>query len=132
MRRYVEAIESGDDEAIVDLLASDVLVSHRPYGGNACPEVTWYQGRQTAVDAWAPALHGSMARELRVVEFWVNNQPAVATYDRLPGTNPHRAFSLTVLRTAGARIAEVVNLSPDQFPALVLPMELAAGLAHNE
>jgi RNA polymerase sigma-70 factor, ECF subfamily len=125
VRRYVEAVESGDDEAIADLLASDVLVSHQPHGGNAVPEVTWYQGRRTALDAWAPALHGSMALDMRLVEFWVNNQPAVATYGRLPGTIPHRAFSLTVLRTTGDRITEVVNLSPDQFPALGLPMELA-------
>lgn len=108
------------------LLASDVLVSHQPHGGNASPEVAWYRGRQTTMNAWAPALYGSMALDMRMVEFWVNNQPAVATYARLPGTTPHRAFSLTVLRTTGDRIAEVVNLSPDQFPALGLPMELAA------
>jgi RNA polymerase sigma-70 factor (ECF subfamily) len=125
VRRYVEAVESRDDAAIADLLASDVLVSHRPYGGNASPEVTWYRGRRTAIDAWAPALHGSMALDLRLVERRVNNQPAVATYARLPGTTPHRAFSLTVLRIVGDRISEVVNLSPDQFPALALPMELA-------
>ncbi|AXB43913.1 RNA polymerase subunit sigma-70 [Amycolatopsis albispora] len=126
VRRYVEAVESGDDEAIATLLAADVLVSHQPHGGNATPEVTWYRGRQTTVDAWAPALHGSMALDLRLVEFGVNNQPAVATYGRLPGTTPHRAFSLTVLRTTGEHITEIVNLSPAQFPALGLPMELPA------
>ncbi|QFU87997.1 RNA polymerase subunit sigma-70 [Amycolatopsis sp. YIM 10] len=132
VRRYAEAVESGDDQAIASLLAEDVLVSHQPHGGNAVPEVTWYQGRQTTVDAWAPALHGSMALDLRLVEFRVNNQPAVATYGRLPGT-PHRAFSLTVLRTSGDRITEVVNLSPDRFPALGLPMDLPAkAVAGNE
>ncbi len=132
VRRYIEAIESGDDEAIASLLTSGVLVSHQPYGGNATPEVTWYQGRQTAVDAWAPALHGSLALDLRLVEFWVNNQPAVATYARLPGTIPHRAFSLTLLCVTGGRIAEVVNLSPDQFPVLGLPLEpVAKDLANN-
>lgn len=125
LRRYVEAIESGDDEMIAGLLDAHVLVSHQPYGGNASPDVTWYQGRAAALEAWAPALHGRMALDLRVVEFWVNDQPAVATYGRLPGTATHRGFSLTVLCATADRIVEIVNLSPDQFPLLGLPMELA-------
>jgi RNA polymerase sigma-70 factor (ECF subfamily) len=124
VRRFADAIESGQDEAIGALLTSDVLVGHQPYGGNASSEVTWYQGRRAVLDAWAPALHGDLPLDMRLVEFWVNSQPALATYARLPGTAPLRAFGLTVLSISGSRITEIVNLSPDQFPALGLPMEL--------
>lgn len=126
LRRYVAAVEAADDAAIADLLTEDVLVSHQPYAGQGTAEVGWYRGRDAVIAAWAPALHGSMALDLRLRPVWVNREPAVASYGRLPGTDVHRAFGLAVLRVADGRVAEVINLATDQFPALDLPTQLTS------
>lgn len=124
VRRYIAAIESGNDTAIAELLSPDVVVSHQPYAGQGTAEVSWYGGRDAVIHAWAPAIHGPMSLALRLIAVKVNGQPAVASYGRLPGTGPHRAFGLAVLRIVESRIAEVTNLSAEQFPVLGLPTQL--------
>lgn len=118
---YVRAVESGDDAAIAALLAEDVVISHQPFGGHGTGEVGWYAGRETAIEAWAPALHGPPPLHLVLVPLRVNRQPALACYAQLPGTVGHRAFGLTVLRIEAGQIVEETNLSPEQFGALGLP-----------
>lgn len=123
IRRYVDAVEGGDQAAIAALLSEDAVVGHQPWAGQPTAEVGWYAGRQTIVEAWAPAF----PLELRLVEVRVNRQPAVASYARLPGTAEHRAFALTVLTLdASGLITEVTNLKPDQLALVGLPQTLPA------
>ena len=51
----------------------------------------------------------------------------MAAYIRLPGTDEHRAFGLTVLRIEDGLVAEVTNLTPDQVPVFGLPTTVPAG-----
>lgn len=124
LRRYVAAIEAGDDVAIAALLRHDAIVSHQPFAGDDEPEIVWYQGRETILAGWAPALHGLVPLDLRCVGVWVNRQPAVASYARLPGTTEHRAFGLAVLHLHDDLVVEVVNLTADRFGVLGLPDRL--------
>ena len=124
--RYVEALEAGDDGTIAALLRSDAIVSHQPFAGDGEPDVVWYQGRETILAGWAPALHGPIPIDLRCVGVWVNRQPAVASYARLPGSAEHRGFGLAVLHLERNLIAEVVNLSAEHFAAVGLPDRLPA------
>jgi RNA polymerase sigma-70 factor (ECF subfamily) len=124
VRQYIRAVEAGDDAAIGALLRIDAVVSHQPGAGTVATTPEWYQGRGTIVDAWEPALHGPVSLHMRLVEVQVNRQPAVASYVRLPGVAEHRAFGLAVLRLDGDQIAEIVNLTPDQFSNVGLPVTL--------
>ena len=124
LSRYVAALEAGDDAAIAALLRADAIVSHQPFAGDGEHDVVWYQDRETILAGWAPALHGPIPIDLRCVGVWVNRQPAVASYARLPGSAEHRGFGLAVLLLDHGVIAEVVNLSADHFTAVGLPDRL--------
>jgi RNA polymerase sigma-70 factor (ECF subfamily) len=122
LRRYMAAIERSDDAALAALLRDDVRVGHQPgAGGHTGAEPAWYQGRETVLASWAPALHGPDAVEFRFVPVGANRQPAAATYIRPPGGAEFVAFGLTVLRTEGGAVAEVTVFSPEVFAAFDLP-----------
>jgi RNA polymerase sigma-70 factor (ECF subfamily) len=126
VRRYVDAVEAGDDAAIAALLHDDVVVTHQAgAGGHQGPDPLRYTGRATVIDAWAPALHGPQPLHMRLVELWANRQPGVASYVRFPGTGEHRAFGLALMRVHDARIVEITNLTPDQLEAIGLPLTLS-------
>jgi RNA polymerase sigma-70 factor, ECF subfamily len=125
LQRYMDAIERADDAAIATLLRVDARVSHQPgAGGHTGPEPIWYQGRETIVAGWAPALHGPDALDFRLVPTRANRQPAAATYVRLPGDSQHRGFGLAVLRVEDAAVAEITVFVPDLFPKFGLPRTL--------
>ena len=121
VRRYIDALERADDEAIAALLAPDAVVSHQPgAGGHDGAEPAWYGGIATILEGWAPALHDP-ALDMRLREVRANRQPGAASYVRLPGTDVHRAFAVTLLRVEGGRVVEVVNFTPDRVAAFGLP-----------
>jgi RNA polymerase sigma-70 factor, ECF subfamily len=122
VRRYIDAIERADDDAISALLSDDAVVSHQPgAGGNDTREPACYSGRATIISAWAPALHGPTPLEMRMYELRANRQPGVASYIRLPGTTEHRAFTLSLMRVQDGLIAEIDNFVPEQLAAFGLP-----------
>lgn len=97
--------------------------------GRSCHESTepgWYASRDEVIAAWAPALHSARPVEMRMVEVWANRRPAVASYVRLPDTDEHRPFGLALLRLEDGLVAEVTNLTTDQFRAFGLPSEPTA------
>jgi RNA polymerase sigma-70 factor (ECF subfamily) len=117
VRRYIDAVDRADDAAIAALLASDAVVSHQPgAGGNDTTEPAWYAGVDTILAAWAPALHGPPL-DLRWQEVWANRMPGAASWIRLPGTDEHRPFALTLLRVEGGRVAEVSVFRPERLEA---------------
>jgi RNA polymerase sigma-70 factor, ECF subfamily len=126
VRRFIDAIERADDDALLSILAEDVVVGHQPgAGGNDADQPTWYAGRATVLAAWAPALHHPVPLQIRMIPVRVNRQPAVATYVRLPGTDHHQAFALNMFRIAHDRVTEIATLSTTSFAALGLPTEAA-------
>jgi RNA polymerase sigma-70 factor (ECF subfamily) len=122
-RRYMAALESGDEQAIGAMLAEDAGCGQAPgAGGNDTGRPFWYQGRATLLEGWAPALRGEHRVAFRCVLTSANHQPAVATYVRGPGSGgPFEAFGLTVLRVTGDRIAELAVFGTDLYPRFGLP-----------
>lgn len=122
LTRYIEAVESGNDAVLSELLDEEVVVSHQPMGGHPDPTVSWYSGRSTTLEAWAPALHADPPLNLRAIPVAVNRQPALAWYIRLPERSIHEPFGLEIFRLSGATVVEVSNFSADQFASLGLPL----------
>jgi RNA polymerase sigma-70 factor, ECF subfamily len=121
VRRYIEALEHSDRDALAALLRADARASHQPgAGGHVGTAPVWYQGRETLVDAWAPVMRGVEGPELRLVPVRANRQPAVATYIRMRGEADYLAFALAVLTVAGGQIAEVTTFRADVFPVFGL------------
>ncbi|MGD7788409.1 RNA polymerase subunit sigma-70 [Propionibacteriaceae bacterium Y1700] len=127
--RWITAIETGDDEAIANLVSDDVVVSHQPLAGQDTAQIGWYAGRTVVIEAWAPALHATPSLEMKLLPVRVNRQPGLASYIRSPDAPGHHAFGLEILRIVpsgpeAGRVAEVINLRSDQFEQLGLPLTL--------
>jgi RNA polymerase sigma-70 factor, ECF subfamily len=125
LRRYMDAIERADDNAIAELLREDARVSHQPgAGGHMGTEPGWYQGRETILAGWAPALHGPDALDFRFVATRANRQAAAAAYVRGSDDATYRPFGFTVLRIEDGAVVEVTVFGTDLFPAFGLPATL--------
>jgi len=124
--RYVAAWEAGDVEAVVGMLAEDVVVTMPPMA-------TWYAGRDAArvfLEEFAFARRWSRDREVfeagvrdvRLVRTSANGQPALAAYNRDPEDGRLRPYALQVLTLRGGLIAQVDGfVTPRHFPAFGLP-----------
>ncbi|WP_129662997.1 RNA polymerase subunit sigma-70 [Phytoactinopolyspora endophytica] len=125
LRRYMEAIERADDDALATLLRDDVRVGHQPWaGGHMEPTPGWYSGRETVIAGWAPILHVDGAPEMRMLPTSANRQPALASYIRAPGEPGFEPFALAVLRMEDGLIAEMSVFHADTFPLFGLPESL--------
>ncbi|MET7990046.1 RNA polymerase subunit sigma-70 [Amycolatopsis sp. NPDC005232] len=121
--RYMAALVDHDEEAFASLLREDVRCSHGPgAGGHVGAEPTWYAGRETVLEGWAPALRGPDAVAFHVLATRANGLPALATYLRLDGA--FRAFGLNVLRIARGNVAEVTTFAPAVFELFDFPQTL--------
>ena len=117
------AIERADDAALARLLSEDARAGQQPgAGGYDGPEPAFVEGREAIIAAWAPALHGPDAAELRFMPARANRQPAAASYVRLPGEQDYRPFALTVLRIDNGTVTDISTFAPGLFPAFGLPM----------
>jgi RNA polymerase sigma-70 factor (ECF subfamily) len=124
VRRYMAALEHGDDAELATLLREDARCSQAPWaGGNMSDDPAWYEGRDTLVEAWRPVFHGPHRQEFRCVATAANGDPAVATYVRAPGGGPFRPFGLSVLRVVDGRIAEITVFGAGLYPLFGLPAE---------
>lgn len=125
LERYVAALDEADEDSLREILREDARCSQQSgAGGNMTPDSVWYQGRETLIEAWAPALRGPGALEFRHLPVRANMQPALASYVRMPGEAEYRAFALDVLRIEGGEVAEISVFHPDLFPAFGLPEKL--------
>ncbi|MCR6481227.1 RNA polymerase subunit sigma-70 [Amycolatopsis sp. OK19-0408] len=119
--RYIAAITTADDTAIAAVLREDVRCSHQPgAGGHDGPLPTWYGGRATVLEGWAPVLHGPSSMELLMVPAHANGGPAVATYLRHDGE--FHAFGLNTLSIVAGQVAEVTTFGSAVFDRFGLPM----------
>ena len=104
---YMDAIELGDVDRLVALLAEDATWSMLAGGGDrAHGPRTWYRGRR-AIAAFLTAGPLSGNWQWRHVATTANGQPAVAGYVWHPGLSVHRLRVLDVLTLANERIAAV-------------------------
>nr|WP_243742329.1 RNA polymerase subunit sigma-70 [Actinorugispora endophytica] len=127
LRRYVEAHQRADLDALAGLLAEDVRVTMPPHPA-------WLAGRDALValtgqvfDRGSPLYHGRW----RGVPTRANLQPAVAYYAQYPTaeetrdlTGEYRAQVLDVLRIDGGRVTAITSFEPRRFEAFGLPLVL--------
>ncbi|WP_433061991.1 sigma-70 family RNA polymerase sigma factor [Dactylosporangium sp. CS-033363] len=116
VRRYIDAHESADPSALIELLRDDVRLSIEPRVGS------WH-----GKDRVAPALRRDMMSEgsWRMLPTAANRQPAVAAYILRPGDTQFRAFVLILLRVSrGSVVAMDVFETPQLFGAFGLPSVL--------
>ncbi len=118
LRRYVDAFERYDMDALTSLIHEDATQSMPPYE-------LWLRGREDIFAWWVG--RGAACRGSRVLATQTaNGSPALAQYkpreDGAPGYEP---WALQVLEIAGARIVELTFfLATDKlFPLFGMPLE---------
>ncbi len=115
LRRYIEAHERGDADAIVEMLRSDVRLTMPPES----PCI----GADSAAAFFHELLGPEGPGEWHLVETYANGWPAAANYLRHPADAAFRAFSIDVLHHADGRLVEVnCFLDKDLFPTFGLPL----------
>jgi RNA polymerase sigma-70 factor (TIGR02960 family) len=118
IRRYIEASEQGDAQAIAALMREDAQFAMPPEPGR-------WTGRDEIVGFW---LQGGFGTEqfgpLRCLLTRANRQPAIANYHRAPGEDAFSPMALDVLRIEGGEIAEIVTFDGRLFAAFGLPATL--------
>jgi RNA polymerase sigma-70 factor (ECF subfamily) len=117
LRRYVEAHERADADALAELLREDARLTMPPHP-------TWYAGREAILTAMRQGFDPEFGH-LRTVVTAANGQPAAAHYLRRPAESEYRPLALDVLRIDGGRVAEISSfVFPGLFPAFGLPPTL--------
>jgi RNA polymerase sigma-70 factor (ECF subfamily) len=113
LRRYLDAHERADVEALAQLLREDARLTMPPHP-------TWFEGRETILIASAKGFEPEFG-ELRGVVAGANLQPTVAHYLRAPGDSEYRPLAFDVLTLEGGRVAEITSfVLPGLFEAFGL------------
>jgi RNA polymerase sigma-70 factor, ECF subfamily len=117
LRRYVEAHERADADALAELLREDARLLMPPHP-------TWYAGREAILIAMRQGFDPDFG-QLRTLVAGANMQPAAAHYLREPGESGYRPLALDVLLLEGGSVAEITSfVAPELFPAFGLPPTL--------
>jgi RNA polymerase sigma-70 factor (ECF subfamily) len=121
LRRYLDAVERGDLDAVAGLLAKDVRATMPPF-----PE--WFADRDSVLAALAASWDAASPEYigvLRTLPTSANGQLAAASYRRLPGRQVFEPFGIGLLRVRAGRIIEIVAFhEPALFPVFGLPPAL--------
>jgi RNA polymerase sigma-70 factor, ECF subfamily len=119
LRRYLEAHDRTDAEALASLLREDARLVMPPHA-------VWFEGRESIVIASQQGFAPEFGR-LRSITTAANMQSAAAHYLLRPGDSEYRALALDVLRVEDGLIAEITSfVLPELFPAFGLPPTLPA------
>ncbi len=113
--RFADAVESGDVDDVVALLADNALLTMPP-------QPLEYQGRE-AVGAFLHLRAELRGAALRAVPTRANTQPALACY--LPDAEAARPWGLIVLTIEGDAVAGITWFADTSvFPRFGLPVDL--------
>jgi RNA polymerase sigma-70 factor (ECF subfamily) len=117
LRRYIEAHERADVDALAALLREDARLTMPPHP-------TWFEGRAAILVASEKGFDPAFG-ELRSVPAPANRQPGVAHYRRAPGATDFQALAIDVLRIEDGRVAEIASfVDSGFFAAFGLPLTL--------
>ncbi len=118
LRRYVDAFERYDMDALAALLHEDAIQTMPPYA-------MWLQGRDDLITWYAGP--GIECKGSRLLRGWANGCPAFAQYRVDPGGG-HAPWALQVLELRDDRIAQVHAFldTGDCFPRFGFPDHLPA------
>jgi RNA polymerase sigma-70 factor, ECF subfamily len=115
LRRYVDAWERADVNALVALLREDVRLTMPPLS-------TWFDGRDAVGEFLARRPLAEGASEHRRVPTRANRQPAFGVYLRRQGDSAFRPFAIEVLRIQDGLVAEIhYFIFPRLFSSFGLP-----------
>lgn len=103
LRRYVDAHERADADALAELLREDARLTMPSHP-------TWYSGRRAIMIAMRQGFDPAFGH-LRTLVAAANRQPAAAHYVRPPGRSDYRPLALDVLRIERGRVAEITSLA---------------------
>jgi RNA polymerase sigma-70 factor, ECF subfamily len=118
VEQFVEAMERGDVDAIVALLAEDATFEMPPYA-------TWYRGRDAVADSWL--MPGAPPGRLRYVQTRASGQLAIGAYALDPKRSRYLPVALDILTLRGESIADVTAFrTPELFQRFGLPDNLDA------
>jgi RNA polymerase sigma-70 factor, ECF subfamily len=110
--KFVDAWERADVDAVVGLLAEDVLVAMPPVP-------TWFRGR---ADVAIFLARGPLRTTSRLLVTQANGQPAFGHYKWEEAQQAFVAKDLIILRLAGPQIADITAFrSPGLLPGFGLP-----------
>jgi RNA polymerase sigma-70 factor (ECF subfamily) len=116
LRKFMQAWDSGDSLALVDLLREDARWAMPP-------APLWFDGRAAIARLYTlyPIRFSGAFRTLATA---ANRQPAAAAYLRAPGDAVFRLVAVHVLRIVDGAIAEVTTFQADMCRAFPLPPSL--------
>jgi RNA polymerase sigma-70 factor (ECF subfamily) len=107
LRRYIEAHERADIDALAELLREDARLTMPPHP-------TWFEGRAAILTAMEKGFDPEFGK-LRTVPAWANRQPGVAHYLRVPDEAEFRALAIDMLRIEGGRVTEITSFADSGF-----------------
>jgi RNA polymerase sigma-70 factor (ECF subfamily) len=107
LRRYIEAHERADVDALAALLREDARLTMPPHP-------TWFEGRAAILVASKQGFDPTFG-DMRSVPAWANRQPGVAHYLRAPGETQFGALAIDVLRIVDGRIDEITSFVDSEF-----------------
>ena len=114
MRRYIEAHERGDPEAVVALLHDEVRITMPPWP--PC------RSHPAAVAFFRDLFGPDGPGEWLLLPTRANGLPATANYLRRPGDAAYRALSIDVLDVRDQRLVAIHCFLDDRiFPSFGLP-----------
>jgi RNA polymerase sigma-70 factor, ECF subfamily len=117
LRRYVDAHERADLDALAAVLREDSRLTMPPHP-------TWFDGRAAILAAMEQGFDPGFGR-IRTVATGANLQPAAAHYLQRPGESGYEPLALDVLLVEDGRVAEISSfVSPELFPAFGVPAAL--------
>jgi len=121
IRRFKEAWEQVDVEAIVALLSDDALLTMPPVQMRI-------QGGEAIGRFFASEPLGGQLDRVQLVPVGANGQPAFACYADEDGDGEHRAYGIMVFALEGERIAGITGFPRDAtlFDRFGLPVVLVA------
>lgn len=118
-RRYVEAWQAVDIDALAALLTSDVVMTMPPLPVR-------YTGREAVTAFLTTVPAGGDRDRFRFIPTRANRQPALAVYQRDPDGQTYRAWGMFILSADGTAIAAITAfVDPTLAPVFGLPAELA-------
>jgi RNA polymerase sigma-70 factor (ECF subfamily) len=118
LRRYVEAWEAVDIEALVTVLRNDAVMTMPPSPGV-------FRGSRAIADFFASVPADGRLAEIPLLPTRANAQPALAAYLWDAGARIYRAYGIMVFEFDRGAIAEITGFGdPTLFPIFGLPAEL--------
>jgi RNA polymerase sigma-70 factor (ECF subfamily) len=121
VRRYLDAHERRDFDALANLLREDARLTMPP-------TPSWFDGRDAIVAlfaSWLRPQSPAYVGDVRRVPIGANRQLGSAGYLRRPGDSAYRPLGLEFVRIESGQVAELTMfVSPELFGAFELPETL--------